>query len=165
MGCPAENVPINQESGIIKCTITFVTMITEVGELLHTLHHSTVGVSVIRALRAEVSAPQDIAYCRLDRVCVTIMDQRSTSSTNRSELVCRKYYLRLGLIGVSVIRALRAEVSAPQDIAYCRLDRVCVTIMDQRSTSSTNRSEVVCRSVLSGMLRVYVSTDTRLFTF
>ncbi|KAG8331280.1 hypothetical protein J6590_044273 [Homalodisca vitripennis] len=41
----------------------------------------------------------------------------------------------------------------------------CVIIMDQPSTSSTNRSELVCRSVLSGMLRGCVLTETRLFSF
>ncbi|KAG8326767.1 hypothetical protein J6590_034306 [Homalodisca vitripennis] len=54
--------------------------------------------------------------------CVTIMDQPSTSSTNHSELVCRKYYLRLGLILLS--ERSGAEVSASLDIVYCSLDRV-----------------------------------------
>ncbi|KAG8324921.1 hypothetical protein J6590_080062 [Homalodisca vitripennis] len=70
---------------------------------------------------------------------VTIMDQPSTSSTNRSELVCHKYYLRMGLIAY-----LLSERFGGQN--------ECMTIMDQPSTSSTNCSELVCRSVLSGML-------------
>ncbi|KAG8290481.1 hypothetical protein J6590_080505 [Homalodisca vitripennis] len=63
------------------------------------------------------------------------MDKPSTSSTNRSELVCRKYYLRLGLIAYLLSERSGAEVGSSE----------CVTIMDQPSTSSTNRSELVCR--------------------
>ncbi|KAG8278611.1 hypothetical protein J6590_014166 [Homalodisca vitripennis] len=79
---------------------------------------------------AEVSASQDMIS-----ECVTIMDQPSTSSTNRNEVVCRKYYLRLDLIS----ERSGAEVSASLDIVYCSLDRVA------------NRSELVCQSFLSGM--------------
>ncbi|KAG8282457.1 hypothetical protein J6590_036423 [Homalodisca vitripennis] len=56
--------------------------------------------------------------------CFTIMDQPSTSSTNRSELVCRKYYLRLGQIAYLLSERSGAEDSASLDIVYCSLDRV-----------------------------------------
>ncbi|KAG8281429.1 hypothetical protein J6590_059009 [Homalodisca vitripennis] len=60
------------------------------------------------------------------------MDHPSTSSTNRTDVVCRKYYLRLDLLS----ERSGAEVSASLDIVYYSLDRV------------TNRSKLVCRSVL-----------------
>ncbi|KAG8316698.1 hypothetical protein J6590_044486 [Homalodisca vitripennis] len=70
--------------------------------------------------------------------CVTIMDQPSTSSTNRSELVCRKYYLWLGLIAYLLSERSGAEVTASLDIVYCSLDR------------NTARASVLLKPALMG---------------
>ncbi|KAG8250096.1 hypothetical protein J6590_005489 [Homalodisca vitripennis] len=53
---------------------------------------------------------RDNVYCRLDRVS--------------AELVCRKYYLRLGLMAYLLSERSGAEVSASLDIVYCSFYRV-----------------------------------------
>ncbi|KAG8309970.1 hypothetical protein J6590_072738 [Homalodisca vitripennis] len=80
-------------------------------------NRGTDSVSVIFTERSGAEV-RDNVYCSLD--------QPSTSSTNRSELVCRKYYLRLGLIAYLLSERSGAEVSASLDIVYCSLNRVSV---------------------------------------